>query len=314
MKALLTLLLVFSTTSLWAQQNFQNHSASSQTNTTNTPPPNNGPSMSGAAKQSMLINAIAGGANIAAAAMAFRACGPHNPWPCALGASLAAQAAQNFANRNQAAGSYGQSTWGGLNLPDGFWNETGLTEDLKALAEENGLSGFKNPSDLSKLSQKLLRKIQDQSGVSIDPRTGNISTPKGTIPAGASLDSLVASGFMSPEEKEEAEKLLEQINQKTAKAQQAIKNIAKNGAWGVGSGGGYVSRGASRRRLASINDNAMFKNLFAQFQQKKKTAPQLSGLKRIVAGGEPIGTRYESIFDMIRKAYNRKQAANEFLR
>jgi hypothetical protein len=272
----------------------------------------------GAATTSAMAAATQGAQTAAATGSAFgKICGPLHPSACVM-AALAAYQAGEFVkgrsdteadcdglNLNHCHGGNNQPP-GGLSDPnagdsDGTGGTTGGGFVTVPSGQANTFSNGKTAGGTNTLStaNAQLANILNTAaanGVTLDPTTGDITTPNGTFTAAqlSTPEGLAAAG-VTPSDL----KLADQI------AQKVLKDAAKKTrATAVSGGEGFAGGGRRLRASPGFNADDDFKKYLAGMMRKPAAIKNdLQGLA-VLHNGEPVGISQGDIFITISNRYN----------
>jgi hypothetical protein len=141
-------------------------------------------------------------------------------------------------------------------------------------------------------------------GVTYDPKTDMVTTPKGKIPLSqvGNTTAMLGNGMMKPEDVAKLEKLMDQVKDKAK-----VSSVAIGGA---GGGGG----GAAGRTKFVVDQGPGFPGLGAFMGGQQIGKPQTAGLTRQLASGEVIGSQTDNIFEMINRSYQKNDARGLFFK
>lgn len=233
------------------------------------------------------LGSVAGGVivtNVATASGLMPVCStPTGQWACPLVVMSLIQAAMTGGSKDSASqvaqkfdsslGS-GDFSYGDLK-PVTYNGQTYTPQQLKAMQ----LGAVK---DLEKLKAM---------GFDYDPKTGAVSTPKGSVPAGAlgSGAAMAKAGLID-------ESMIGEVDAALKKA----SNISVVSMPGAGGGGGAGGSGGS----SNYSDSAFAFN-FGGGAARAPAAAKTTGLTKNF-GGDPIGTSTDNIFDMVHRNYQKK--------
>lgn len=255
--------------------------------------------INGGAKQASGGEGAAMGVSFGAAAVFLGICvgTTGNEWACPMAAMSALQgvmmAASGSGSDKTAAASQAIPT-GSYNSPD-----PGTNPDPSGSAN---LASAGTPGSFTS-AKKMLDQLSGL-GYTIDPKTGVVTTPNGTLSASdfSSPASMAAAGF-SPAQIGAAQKALEEINSKYSK-----DSAAKVTPVAVGSGSGGYDYNAN-----SKNSKDPFSKYFKSLREPASTKAVGVAGKTVLLSGEPIGAKGDNIFDMIHRRYQAKERMHEFI-
>lgn len=249
----------------------------------------NGGIAKGAAAITTGINMVAGASYAAQCATQ-----PPNIPACVMAALSFAQAKEDGKAKKAASTTQAgyQSNGGGaydeFNSPDGAYAP--FKEDFEKL-------GIKDEAGIYKYSDLRLAELK-KMGVKINDKEGTITGPDGK--------TFSMSAFSSAKSMEDAGISKEEIAE-LGKIAKAVSDKYKVSAVGIASGGG----GGGYSGSSSAASNREPFDFFGD--REKPQAARTAGLSRTLASGESIGTQTDSIFEMISRRYQKKNAENIFV-
>lgn len=227
---------------------------------------------------------------------------PDSQWGCYAG-PLAALALMQAAHTGSAAGMSGASFDGSYDYkPIDSGTGPGGDGTSVAGADPSGTGGF---TDKKKI-QAALAELKG-AGYSVDPKTGDVTTPKGTFPAKSfSSAAGMASAGMSAADIKAAGKTIEDINARIA-AGGSPPTVSGMPIDASGGAAGYGGAGAGYK--SSLENYFSSLNKSPNEQEKNRW---LAG-KSMTLGGEPIGVNVDNIFTMVHRRYQEKRKIRMFL-
>lgn len=217
---------------------------------------------------------------------------PGGSWACPLAAMSFAQVASTGSSASSAGDV--SSAFDYSNGFSGFDEMGTVTYDGKTYT----------PQDLAKLqtsAKENLDKLKSQ-GYSVDPATGEVTTPGGSAPASSmgSGAAMAAAGLID-------ESMIDEYDDQIKKIQNQKIDVVSMGTSGGGGGG---ARSGARTYKSSYDDYDPYAALRAM--QRKPASAKTQGLTKNF-GGDPVGISTDNIFDMLHRNYQKKVQAREFV-
>ncbi|MCB0412016.1 MAG: hypothetical protein KDD22_05785 [Bdellovibrionales bacterium] len=234
-------------------------------------------------------------------------CNGTHTWGCYAGplAALALmQAGHNGSAANASDGIYDYT----YENPEFDNPNTDIPKGPKVPKGPDGTGPAAGGGTYTDLVKTNLKKLAD-AGYTVDPKTGEVTTPKGTFPASAfSSPAGMASAGFSSADIQAAGKAIDDINKKYGgllESQPKVSGMEFNTAGGGSSGsggGGYKS---------SFDDYlaGMKKPGFGGSMDKNR---MLAG-KSLTYGQDPIGVKVDDIFQMVHRRYQAKRKIQTFI-
>ncbi|MCB0350246.1 MAG: hypothetical protein KDD38_03625 [Bdellovibrionales bacterium] len=179
------------------------------------------------------------------------------------------------------------------NFNDGFGNPNSNPGDTRA----------DNPAD-QELQLEVNEKIAKlaKKGYSVNPKTGEVTTPKGKYPSSAfaSGKAMADAGLIPPDQVADVDAMMNKI----------LKDSYRVVSIGIASGGGGGS-GRSGNTTSSYEYENPYKSLYGNLGKPKD--PRTAGLTRNLASGDSIGARTDNLFEMIKRRYQEKSKEKIFV-
>jgi hypothetical protein len=254
-----------------------------------------------AAKETSSGAGMAMAANVAVAGMMAVPCfkPPPDMMACAMMAMSLAQAGADSGAKDAANNTFDGFNNGG---PGGGGGSPTTTprDEFGPFTPDLAKMNILDRQGLYRFNKEQTDKLKSM-GVKYDPKDGTV-----TVPGGKKFS---AGNFASAKAMADAGASPEFIDQ-VSKMNKEIADKFRVSSIGLAGGGGGGGSGGSQRYPASYNDP--FAALYGMNREKPKDA-QTSGLSRQLASGESIGTKTDSIFEMISRSYKRKTQENVFV-